>query len=102
MSPVEEQASYGDVRDANEMRTAQARITSEIINKIYLTMIVKLIIPIETLRGKLREDGYYFRLYKEKQIVQRNPTKWKDTPARKAARERFVEKYARKKDAAHE
>ena len=40
-----------------------------------------LIIPIESLRGKLREDGYYFR----------------DTPARKAARERFVEKYGKKK-----
>ncbi len=55
-----------------------------------------LIIPIESLRGKLREDGYYFRRYKGQQIVQRCPQKWEDTPARKAARERFVEKYGKK------
>ena len=58
-----------------------------------------LIIPIESLRGKLREDGYYFRRYKGQQIVQRCPRKWEDTPARKAARERFVEKYGKKKPA---
>lgn len=85
-------------RDANGAGSDNIRDNKQ----IYLTMIVKLIIPIETLRGKLREDGYYFRLYKEKQIVQRNPTKWKDTPARKAARERFIERYAKKKTAAHE
>ncbi len=56
-----------------------------------------LIIPIESLRGKLREDGYYFRMYRGEQIVQKCPRKWVDTPARKAARERFVEKYGRKK-----
>ena len=61
------------------------------------SMKAELIIPIDALRGKLREDGYYFRVCKGTQIVQRNPTKWKDTPARKAARERFVEKYAKKK-----
>ena len=55
------------------------------------------IIPIETLRGKLKEDGYYFRMYKGKQIVQKCPRKWKDTPARKAARERFIAKYGKKK-----
>ena len=59
-------------------------------------MKVELIIPIDVLRGKLRNDGYYFRLYKGKQIVQRNPSKWKDTPARKAARERFIQIYAKK------
>ena len=53
-------------------------------------MKVELIIPIDVLRGKLRQDGYYFRMYKGQQIVQRCPTKWKDTPARKAARERFA------------
>lgn len=81
-----------------------ARILSEAIDvvsqkypKITKKMIVELIIPIETLRGKLKEDGYYFRVFKGKQIVQRNPTKWRDTPARKAARERFVARYARKK-----
>ena len=57
-------------------------------------MKVELIIPIERLRGKLRQDGYYFRQYRGQQIVQRCPTKWKDTPARKAARERFAAKYA--------
>lgn len=57
-------------------------------------MKVELIIPIERLRGKLRQDGYYFRLYRGQQIVQKCPTKWKDTPARKAARERFAARYA--------
>lgn len=96
--------SYGDVRDANVLRTRMARILSEAIDvvsqkypKITKKMIVELIIPIETLRGKLKEDGYYFRVCKGKQIVQRNPTKWRDTPARKAARERFVARFARKK-----
>ena len=53
-------------------------------------MKVELIIPIDKLRGKLRNDGYYFRLYKGVQIVQKCPTKWKDTPARKAARDKFA------------
>ena len=60
-------------------------------------MTVELIIPIDTLRGKLKEDGFYFRVSNGKQIVQKCPKKWKDTPARKAARERFVARYARKK-----
>ena len=60
-------------------------------------MKAELIIPIETLRGALRKDGYYFRIYKGQQIVQRCPRKWTDTPARKAAREKFVEKYGKKK-----
>jgi hypothetical protein len=55
-----------------------------------INMIAELIIPINTLRGQLRKDGYYFRMYKGQQIVQRCPTKWKDTPARKAAREKFA------------
>ena len=62
-------------------------------------MIVELIIPIETLKGKLKEDGFYFRVCQGTQIVQRSPTKWRDTPARKAARERFIAKYAKKKGA---
>lgn len=62
-------------------------------------MKVKLILPIETLRGKLRQDGYYFRMYKGVQIVQRCPIKWKDTPARKAAREKFVAQYGRRNPA---
>ena len=59
-------------------------------------MIVELIIPINTLKGKLREDGFYFRVSNGKQIVQKCPRKWKDTPARKAAREKFVASFARK------
>ena len=53
-------------------------------------MKAELINPIERLRGKLKKGGYYFRMYRGEQIVQRCPTKWKDTPARKAARELFA------------
>ena len=56
-----------------------------------------LIIPIQTLRGKLDKGGYYFRTYNGEQIVQRCPRKWTDTPARKAARERFVQNYVKRK-----
>ena len=59
-------------------------------------MKAELIIPIETLRGALRKDGYYIRMYRGQQIVQRCPRKWVDTPARKAARDEFVERYARR------
>ena len=59
-------------------------------------MIAELIVPIERLHGKVRNGGYYFRMYKGKQIIQQCPSKWKDTPARKAARDRFVAEYARK------
>ena len=44
-------------------------------------MKVELIIPIEGLKGKLRQDGFYFRMYRGQQIIQSAPTKWKDTPA---------------------
>ncbi len=60
-------------------------------------MKAELIIPIETLRGALNKDGYYFRICKGQQIVQRCPQKWKDTPARKAAREKFIATYGKKK-----
>lgn len=63
-------------------------------------MIVELIIPIETMKGKLKNDGYYFRVCKGKQIVQKCPRKWVDTPARKAARERFIATYAKNKNQA--
>ena len=62
-------------------------------------MKAELIIPIESLRGALRKDGYYFRICKGQQIVQRCPRKWTDTPARKAARERFIAKYRKSKPA---
>ena len=62
-------------------------------------MKAELIIPIESLRGTLRKDGYYFRICKGQQIVQRCPRKWTDTPARKAAREKFIAKYRKSKPA---
>lgn len=60
-------------------------------------MTVELIIPIEELRGVLKKDGYYFRIYKGQQIVQRCPKKWTDTPARKAAREKFIAVYGKRR-----
>lgn len=62
-------------------------------------MKVELIIPIETLRGTLRKDGYYFRLYKGKQIVQRCPDRsgHKKTEAEAANQRKFAEKYGRGK-----
>lgn len=38
-------------------------------------MKVELIIPIEGLHGKLRRDGYYFRIYRGQQIVQKCPNR---------------------------
>ncbi len=60
-------------------------------------MIAELIIPIEWLKGKLRKDGYYFRLYKGKQIVQRCPNRSKHvkTEAEKANQKRFAERWGR-------
>jgi len=63
-------------------------------------MVVELIIPIDTLKGKLREDGFYFRVSNGKQIVQKCPKKWTDTPARKAAREKFIERFAQSRKTA--
>ena len=62
-------------------------------------MKAELIIPIETLRGKLNQDGFYFRVCNGVQIVQHCPRQWRDTPARRAARERFIATYACKKSA---
>ncbi len=59
-------------------------------------MKVELIIPIEKLKGQLRKDGFYFRMYRGQQIVQHCPTKWKDTPARKAARETFARTWGKR------
>lgn len=54
-------------------------------------MKVDLIIPIDVLRGKLRQDGFYFRLYKGQQIVQRCPDRraYKATAVEKANQVRF-------------
>ena len=65
-------------------------------NPNYNDMKVELIIPIDKLRGALRKDGYYFRMFKDQQIVQRCPTVWKDTPARKAAREKFAQTWGKR------
>jgi hypothetical protein len=60
-------------------------------------MKAELIIPIDSLKGKLDNEGYYFRTYRGKQIVQRTPRTWTDTPARKAAREKFIAQYGKRK-----
>ena len=65
-------------------------------------MKVSLLEPIEALKGELGRSRYYFRKYRGNQIVQRCPTKWTDTAARKAARDRFAatwgKRYKRMKD----
>lgn len=55
-------------------------------------------IPIDGLRGKLRQDGYYFRKYRGQQIVQKCPNRsgHKKTEAERANQERFAAKYAGK------
>ena len=60
-------------------------------------MKVEPIIAIDALKGKVDQDGYYFRTYRGRQIAQRCPRKWHDTPARKAARERFAQTYGKRK-----
>ena len=54
-------------------------------------MKVELIIPIDCLRGRLRKDGYFFRLYRDLQIVQKCPmrTKHERTPDEIANQKRF-------------
>lgn len=63
-------------------------------------MIAELIIPIETLKGQLRKDGYYFRMYKDKQIVQRCPNRkgHVKTPKEKENQDLFTAKYRRKQN----
>ena len=64
-------------------------------------MIAEMIIPIDTLRGQLRKDGYYFRMYKGKLIVQRCPNRKEHvkTANEQANQERFVERYRKRKPA---
>jgi hypothetical protein len=38
-------------------------------------MKAELIIPVDVLRGKLNNEGYYFRKYRGQQIVQRCPVR---------------------------
>ena len=60
----------------------------------------ELIIPIESLRGKLRNDGYYFRRYRGQQIVQKCPDRSGHikTAAEEGNQQRFAERYARRHD----
>ena len=64
-------------------------------------MIAEMIIPIDTLRGQLRKDGYYFRMYNGKQIVQRCPNRkgHVKTEAEQANQKRFIAKYRKSKPA---
>ena len=59
-------------------------------------MKAELIIPIDALRGKLREDGYYFRMYKGTQIVQHCPNRsnHRKTAAEAANQRRFAARFA--------
>lgn len=61
-------------------------------------MKAELILPIDSLKGKLQKDGYYFRLYQGKQIVQRCPDRsgHEKTAAEAANQQRFAKMYARK------
>jgi hypothetical protein len=61
-------------------------------------MIVELILPIEALRGALRQDGFYFRKYKGRQLLQRCPNRKGHVKTEAEARnqERFAEQYGRK------
>ena len=62
-------------------------------------MKVELIIPIDSLTGKLRQDGFYFRKYRGQQIVQKCPDRSKHvkTEAEAANQRRFAAKYAGKR-----
>jgi hypothetical protein len=62
-------------------------------------MIAEIIIPIETLKGQLRKDGYYFRMYRGTQVVQRCPNRkgHVKTEGEKANQQRFVAKYGQKR-----
>ena len=62
-------------------------------------MKVELIIPIEGLKGKLRQDGFYFRMYRGEQIVQKCPDRSDHvkTVNEAANQQRFAAKYAGKR-----
>ena len=63
-------------------------------------MKAELILPIDNLMGKLENNGYYFRMYKGVQIVQRCPDRSKHvkTEAEAANQKRFAAKYAGKRN----
>ena len=64
---------------APSVRIAKSRqFSMGLINKgSKKDMKVELIIPIDSLRGKLRQDGFYFRKYRGQQIVQKCPDRSK-------------------------
>ena len=82
-----------DVRNGREM---VAGLSSK--RKVRI-MKVELIIPIDSLTGKLRQDGFYFRKYRGQQIVQKCPDRSKHvkTEAEAANQRRFAAKYAGKR-----
>ena len=61
-------------------------------------MKVELIIPIDGLKGKLREDGFYFRKYRGQQIGQKCPDRsgHVKTDGEAANQRRFAATYAGK------
>ena len=61
-------------------------------------MKAELIIPIETLRGIIRKDGYYFRLYNGEQIIQRCPNRkgHEKKSGEKANQQRFVRTWGKR------
>ena len=63
-------------------------------------MKAELIIPIESLRVKLKKDGYYFRMYRGQQIVQKCPDRSKHvkTANEAANQERFAAEFAGKRN----
>ena len=63
-------------------------------------MVIKLIIPIESLKGQLRKEGYYYRKYKNRQVVQRCPNRkgHVKTAAEAMNQDKFIAKYRKTKD----
>ena len=59
-------------------------------------MKVELIIPIDSLTGKLRQDGFYFRKYRGQQIIQKCPDRSQHvkTLAEAANQQRFAQQFA--------
>ena len=87
------QRRYADVRNGREMVAGLKTKRKE------RTMKVELIIPIESLTGKLRQDGFYFRKYRGQQIIQKCPDRSKHvkTEDETANQRRFAARYAGKK-----
>ena len=96
-----------DVRNGREMvaeltakKKEEPAFNAGLINKgRKKDMKVELIIPIDSLRGKLRQDGFYFRKYRGQQIVQKCPDRSKHvkTEDEAANQRRFAAKYAGKR-----